>query len=100
MSNQPDSEIKSYYNKLAHDYDNNRFNNSYGQYLDQQERAFLKRILNKTAPTHCMDIGCGTGRLLDYADYGVDFSHEMLKVATEKYPHKILAFFAFPHVSL
>lgn len=84
------SEIKNYYNKLAHDYDNNRFNNSYGQYLDQQERAFLKRILSKTAPTHCMDIGCGTGRLLDYADYGVDFSPEMLKVAREKYPHKIL----------
>lgn len=90
MSNQPDSEIKNYYNKLAHDYDNNRFKNSYGQYLDQQERVFLKRILSKTAPTYCMDIGCGTGRLLDYADYGVDFSPEMLKVATEKYPHKIL----------
>lgn len=90
MSNQPDSEIKNYYNKLAHDYDNYRFNNSYGQYLDQQERVFLKRILSNTAPTYCMDIGCGTGRLLDYADYGVDFSPEMLKVATEKYPHKIL----------
>ena len=37
-----------------------------------------------------MDIGCGTGRLLDYANYGVDFSPEMLKIAAQKYPNKIL----------
>ena len=84
------SEIKTYYNELAQNYDDNRFNNSYGQYLDQQERSFLSRILKDVPSEKCMDIGCGTGRLLDYADYGVDFSPEMLKIAAQKYPHKIL----------
>lgn len=84
------SEIKTYYNELAQNYDDNRFNNSYGQYLDQQERSFLSRILKDVPSEKCMDIGCGTGRLLDYAHYGVDFSPEMLKMAAQKYPHKIL----------
>ena len=84
------SEIKTYYNELAQNYDDNRFNNSYGQYLDQQERSFLSRILKDIPSENCMDMGCGTGRLLDYADYGVDFSPEMLKIAAQKYPHKIL----------
>lgn len=84
------SEIKTYYNELAQNYDDNRFNNSYGQYLDQQERSFLSRILKDVPSEKCMDIGCGTGRLLDYADYGVDFSPEMLKIAAQKNPHKIL----------
>lgn len=83
-------EIKTYYNQLAQNYDDNRFNNSYGQYLDQQERAFLSRVLMGVSTENCMDIGCGTGRLLDYADYGVDFSPEMLKIAALKYPNKIL----------
>ena len=84
------SEIKTYYNELAQNYDDNRFNNSYGQYLDQQERSFLSRILKNVPSEQCMDIGCGTGRLLDYAHYGIDFSPEMLKIAAQKYPHKIL----------
>lgn len=84
------SEIKSYYNQLAQNYDDNRFNNSYGQYLDQQEREFLSQVLKDIPASKCMDLGCGTGRLLDHADYGVDFSPEMLKIAAQKYPHKIL----------
>ena len=84
------SDIKSYYNQLAQNYDDNRFNNSYGQYLDQQERAFLADVLMDISSENCMDIGCGTGRLLDYANYGVDFSPEMLKIAAQKYPNKIL----------
>lgn len=90
MSGHPELEIKNYYNKLAQDYDDNRFNNSYGQYLDHQERSFLNRVLKSIPPEQCMDLGCGTGRLLDYAHYGVDFSPEMLKVAGAKYPSKVL----------
>ncbi|MFW1799551.1 class I SAM-dependent methyltransferase [Acinetobacter nematophilus] len=90
MSNNSELEIKTYYNKLAQNYDNNRFNNSYGQYLDQQERDFLNQALKSISPERCMDLGCGTGRLLEYADYGVDFSPEMLKVAKTKYPNKVL----------
>ena len=87
MSNQ---NVKDYYNELAAEYDDNRFNNSYGQYIDLQERDFLNKILKDISPKQCLDLGCGTGRLLDYADYGVDFSEEMLKVAQKKYPQKQL----------
>ncbi len=86
----PNLEIKSYYNQLAKEYDDNRFNNSYGQYIDQQERQFLARFTHNIDPEKSLDLGCGTGRLLDYAEYGVDFSPEMLAVAQEKYPHKHL----------
>ena len=87
MTNQ---DVKDYYNQLAADYDENRFNNSYGQYIDLQERNFLNQILKNISSKLCLDLGCGTGRLLDYADYGVDFSEEMLKVAQKKYPQKQL----------
>jgi hypothetical protein len=33
--------ILNYYNHLAKTYDENRFGNSYGKYIDEQERAFL-----------------------------------------------------------
>jgi SAM-dependent methyltransferase len=42
--------------------------------------------LNKT-----LDLGCGTGRLLDFATSGVDFSEEMLSQAKAKYPYKNLS---------
>ncbi len=32
--------IRDYYSNLAESYDENRFGNTYGQYIDQQERAF------------------------------------------------------------
>ncbi len=35
-------------------------------------------------------MGCGTGRLLNFATHGLDFSAEMLKVVKEKFPEKIL----------
>lgn len=83
-------EIKNYYNQLAKAYDDHRFNNSYGQYIDQQERHFLDRFTQKTDLNKSLDLGCGTGRLLDYANNGVDFSFEMLSVAQAKYPEKNL----------
>lgn len=33
--------IRDYYSNLAESYDESRFGNTYGQYIDQQERAFL-----------------------------------------------------------
>lgn len=83
--------IQKYYDQLASTYDENRFSNSYGQYIDAQERKFLTSFftsvkrLNKT-----LDLGCGTGRLLDFATSGVDFSEEMLSQAKAKYPYKNL----------
>ena len=38
-----------------------------------------------------MDLGCGNGRFLDYADIGVDFSKEMLKRAKRTKKQVILA---------
>lgn len=83
--------IQKYYDQLASTYDENRFSNTYGRYIDAQERNFLTyffhkhKRLNKT-----LDLGCGTGRLLDYATSGVDFSEEMLSQAKAKYPYKNL----------
>nr|WP_241486067.1 class I SAM-dependent methyltransferase [Chryseobacterium angstadtii] len=36
-------------------------------------------------------MGCGTGRLLEFATHGVDFSEKMLRIASEKHPEKITA---------
>jgi len=43
---------------------------------DNKLRKFLKSQKGKT-----VDLGCGNGRFLAYADLGVDFSKEMLKRA-------------------
>ncbi|MFC6269589.1 class I SAM-dependent DNA methyltransferase [Frigoriflavimonas asaccharolytica] len=79
-----------YYNQLAPTYDENRFENSYGKYIDAQERYFLNKFFSKNNRTNILDLGCGTGRLLNFATHGLDFSAEMLKVAKEKFADKNL----------
>lgn len=81
-------EIVNYYDELAKRYDENRFSNSYGKYINQQENRILKSYLNKNETDLNLDVACGTGRFLDYSDYGVDISHEMVKVAQDKFPQK------------
>lgn len=81
-------EIKRYYNDLASTYDANRFNNSYGKYIDHQERLFLNSFLPKTSSEKILDLGCGTGRFLDFANFGVDISPNMIEVAKTKFPDK------------
>lgn len=83
--------ILEYYSKLAESYDENRFGNSYGQYIDQQERTFLTSFFRDKKYTKVLDLGCGTGRLLNFATHGTDFSENMLNVARQKYPEKVLA---------
>lgn len=83
--------IREYYSNLAESYDDNRFGNSYGKYIDQQERSFLTSFFQNKKYTKILDLGCGTGRLLNYATHGTDFSENMLNVARQKYPEKILA---------
>lgn len=82
--------ILEYYSNLAKSYDENRFGNSYGKYIDQQERAFLTSFFQDKKYTKVLDLGCGTGRLLNFATHGTDFSENMLNVAREKHPEKIL----------
>ena len=84
------SEIKTYYNELAKTYDENRFGNSYGKYIDAQERDFLNDFFGNISFQNILDVGCGTGRLLNFASHGIDFSEEMLNVASQKFPDKIL----------
>jgi ubiquinone/menaquinone biosynthesis C-methylase UbiE len=80
------SDPHEYYDRLAPHYDQDRFGNSYGRYLDACERRLLRRWLHEHPPEHSLDLGCGTGRLLDFAHTGVDASAAMLAQAARKHP--------------
>lgn len=82
-------EIKLYYNNLAGGYDKDRFDNSYGRYIDQQEKIIISRLLKDTKKSETLDLACGTGRFLEYAQHAADISPEMLNEARSKYPDKI-----------
>lgn len=86
-----DEKIHTYYQQLATSYDSDRFANSYGKYIHTQEHSILSRHLKNIAPASVLDLGCGTGRLLNFADYGVDFSQNMIEQAQQKHPHKNLS---------
>ncbi len=79
--------IISYYNDIAKIYDEDRFNNSYGKFVDSQERKILNKLLTNKNDI-VLDLACGSGRLLNYANLGVDASVEMVKIAKEKFPDK------------
>lgn len=53
---------------------------------DNKLRRFLKKQKGKS-----LDLGCGNGRFLFYADIGIDFSKEMLKRAKRTGKEVILA---------
>ena len=84
-------EIKEYYDQLASEYDSNRFDNSYGKYVDYQEKRIVRKLLQGYDIDKTLDMACGTGRFLDYATYGIDYSPQMLEVAQSKYPEKKLS---------
>jgi ubiquinone/menaquinone biosynthesis C-methylase UbiE len=78
-------EVTAYYNQLARNYDEDRFGNTYGKYIHKQEKEFLiQHLSGKTT----LNMGCGTGRFMEYALYGLDISNQMLNVAEEKFPSK------------
>lgn len=80
----------SYYDQIAKTYDKSRFDNTYGQFIHKQELGFLNRFVGKSETTKQLDLGCGTGRFLEYAHYGIDLSAQMLAEAKEKFPEKEL----------
>ena len=79
--------IIEYYNQLASEYDENRFGNSYGQFIDFQERRILNKIF-KNQSGKILDLACGSGRLTNFATSGADASEEMLKIAQKKHSEK------------
>lgn len=82
--------VIDYYDELADSYDHARFANSYGQYLDALERNILRAWLSGVDKAATVDLGCGTGRLLDFAMLGVDGSARMLGHAAQKFPDRQL----------
>ncbi|HEY9672605.1 MAG TPA: class I SAM-dependent methyltransferase [Waterburya sp.] len=88
---QPDEEekvVKLYYEELAPDYDHLRFDNSYGRYIDTQEREIMSRWLGHSQYKSVLDLACGTGRFLSFATVGLDLSAKMIEIAKAKYPDK------------
>lgn len=80
--------ITEYYNQLALNYDLSRFANSYGKFIDYQERRVLAKLLNTDITQINLDLACGTGRLLSFGTHGVDISNEMISISKAKYPNK------------
>lgn len=83
-------EVTEYYNKLAKRYDEDRFENTYGQYIHQQEEKIVQAYLSKKDVLQNLDMACGTGRFLCFAKYGVDISENMISEAQAKFPTKTL----------
>ncbi|MFT4759731.1 MAG: SAM-dependent methyltransferase [Paraglaciecola sp.] len=82
-----ESSIYQYYEKLAKQYDENRFGNSYGRFIHQQEKRILKPLLEHKNG-QILDLGCGTGRLVEFATHGTDLSPKMIAEAKKKHPEK------------
>jgi ubiquinone/menaquinone biosynthesis C-methylase UbiE len=82
--------IQNYYDQLAPAYDEDRFGNSYGQFIHQQELRVLQAFRAASPQGQVLDLACGTGRLLPWATHGVDISAAMLAQARSKYPDKDL----------
>ena len=80
-------EIVDYYDELAKTYDHNRFENSYGAFIDKQERTVLQQLLNHPNEI-VLDMPCGSGRFLNFAQLGIDGSKEMVRVSQSKFPNK------------
>ena len=77
-------EIIAYYDRLAPLYDQDRFGNSYGRFVDARERALVERWL--AGRRDVLEIACGTGRLSNIASVACDASQASLKVARERDP--------------
>jgi ubiquinone/menaquinone biosynthesis C-methylase UbiE len=80
--------VQSYYNRIGSEYDDDRFGSTYGRYIHRQECAFFDKWLPPNPSDHVLDMGCGTGRFMDRATDGVDFSEGMMEHAQIKHPNK------------
>jgi ubiquinone/menaquinone biosynthesis C-methylase UbiE len=78
--------LRTFFDNLAPNRD--RWIHRYSFYYDELTRVHTSLIVKESS---VLDIGCGTGHLLAHMKpkrgVGVDFSHEMIKVAQKNYPH-------------
>ena len=77
-------EVIQYYESIAGDYDESRFGNSYGQFLDAEERCVLDKLIDTRDKGCRLDLACGTGRLTNYATHGLDASAAMMEKARKR----------------
>jgi SAM-dependent methyltransferase len=80
--------VIAHYDSLANRYDPERFETTYGRYVNAQERRLLRRWLPTCESGPILDLGCGTGRLLEFATHGLDGSPNMAAIARQKHPGK------------
>ena len=88
------NEVIDYYDSIADRYDKDRFDNSYGRFIDYEERRVLDVSIDRSPDSRRLEMACGTGRLTSYATHALDASEEMMKYARERYPEVI-----FQHAS-
>lgn len=81
----------TYRGDVAQDYDDKRFSNSFGRWIDWRERLAVTRAMERIpAGSSVLDIPCGTGRItqhlldLGYKVSGADISQDMMGIAQEK----------------
>ncbi len=80
------NEVVDYYDSIASSYDESRFGNSYGRFIDAEERKVMDQLINTKAEELRLDMACGTGRLTNYATHGLDASAEMMSHAMKRHP--------------
>lgn len=80
------NEVVDYYNSIAEDYDKSRFGNSYGSFIDAEERRILNRLIDLSTGGKRLELACGTGRLTSYATHGLDASEKMIAHAKKRHP--------------
>ena len=81
-------QVIRHYDGIAEHYEADRFDNSYGRYVDAQEQRVLRRWLAPVRNGLILDLACGTGRLLHLATHGLDASQEMVRLARQKHSAK------------
>jgi ubiquinone/menaquinone biosynthesis C-methylase UbiE len=83
--------IIDYYDSIAQSYDESRFSNSYGRFVDYEERRVLNKLFQQqNGQRQVLEMACGTGRLTNYASHALDASEQMMAIAQQR--HKNVSF--------
>lgn len=83
---------KKYYDETAGKYDAWHVDVPSARIVNDFNFAALRRYLGDKKPLRCLELGCGTGRLVPALSefcgelHGIDISEEMVRRAREKYP--------------